>query len=82
MISINMAKAIEIKKQKIRQDRRPLLEKLDLEFLRAVESNDINKQTEIAVKKQALRDATIDPVILNAQTPEELKNAVPAALKQ
>ena len=33
-------------------------------------------------KKQALRDATEDPVILDAQTPEELKAAQPSALQE
>ena len=49
--------------------------------MRAVEAGDTAKQAEIATKKQALRDATKDPIILNATTPEELKAAVPDALK-
>jgi len=51
-------------------------------FMRAVEAGDTAKQAEIAAKKQALRDATDDPVITAAQTPEELKAAVPAALQE
>lgn len=75
-----MLKAIEIKKNLIREERKTLLERLDVEFMRALETNDIEKQNEIKAKKQALRDATIDPVIINAQTPEELKIARPTAL--
>ena len=79
MIVVNMQKALEIKKQMIRAEREPLLAKLDIEMMRALEQGDVVKQTEIAAKKQALRDATVDPVVLSASTPEELKQAVPAA---
>lgn len=79
MIVINMQKAIEIKKQIIRAEREPLLARLDVEMMRALESGDAAKQAEIATKKQALRDATADPVVISAVTPEELKLAVPDA---
>lgn len=79
-ITINMTKAVEIKKDLIRTQRAPILAALDIEMMRAIESGDTAKQTEISAKKQALRDATTDPVVLNATTPEELKAAVPAAL--
>lgn len=80
MIFVNMDKAREIKKNMIREERAPLLEKLDVQFMRAMEMGDATLQTEIASKKQALRDATIDPSIEAAQTPEELKQVRPAAL--
>lgn len=79
-IIVNMQKAVEIKKDMIRAERQPLLAALDIEMMRAIEAGDAKKQAEIAAKKQALRDATKDPVVLNAATPEELKAAVPAAL--
>jgi hypothetical protein len=79
MIKVNMAKAREIKKQMIREDREPLLKALDIEFMRAVEINDVNLQAQISAKKQALRDAPQDPLIETAQTPEELKDLVPTA---
>lgn len=79
MIVINMQKAKEIKKDLVRAERKPLLDALDVEMLRAIESNNLSKQAEIAAKKQALRDATADPTILNASTPEELKAAIPTA---
>lgn len=81
MIVVNMQKAKEIKKNTIREQRKPLLEALDVEMLRAIETGDTVKQAEIAAKKQALRDCTQDPYILNASTPEELKIAVPSALQ-
>lgn len=80
MIVINMDKAREIKKDMIRQERAPLFEKLDVQFIRAMEMGDATLQAEVAAKKQALRDATIDPSIEAAQTPEELKQVRPAIL--
>lgn len=79
MIKVNMEKAIEIKKTLIRQEREEKFKVLDAEFMKAVEMSDAEKQKEIAEKKQALRDATVDPAIINAKTPEELKNAIPQA---
>lgn len=80
MITVNMTKAVEIKKDMIRQERKPKLEALDVEFMRAVEAGDADKQAEIAAKKQALRDATSDPAITAATTPDELKAVTPSAL--
>jgi len=82
MITVNMTKAVEIKKEMIRQERKPKLEALDVEFMRAVEAGDADKQAEIAAKKQALRDATDDPAITSATTPDELKAVVPSALAE
>lgn len=76
-----MTKALEIKKDLIRAERKPKLESLDVEFMRAVEQNDTAKQAEITSKKQALRDATDDPTLSKAKTPDELKKVIPAALK-
>lgn len=80
-IKVDMTKAVEIKKDLIRAERAPILAALDVEMMRAIEAGDTKAQAEISVKKQALRDATKDPVILDAVTPEELKAAVPDALK-
>lgn len=80
MIIINMKKALTIKQDQVRAERKPLLEKLDVAFMRAVESGDGAQQAKIAQHKQALRDCTQDKVLLNAKTPEQLKAARPAAL--
>lgn len=82
MIVVNMDKAREIKKDMIRAERNPKLADLDVQFMRAVETGDTALQTEIATKKQALRDATDDPAIANASTPDELKAVVPSALAE
>jgi len=82
MININMTKAVEIKKDMIRAERAPLLADLDVQFMRAVEAGDADAQATIAAKKQALRDATDDPAITAATTPDELKAVVPSALAE
>lgn len=82
MIKVNMTKALEIKKDMIREERQPMLEKLDIEFMRAVEQDDTKKQAEITSKKQALRDATDDPALSKAKTPDDLKKVIPAAFKE
>jgi len=82
VITVDMTKAREIKRDMIRAERNPLLEKLDVEYMRAQEAGDTTLQQEIAAKKQALRDATVDPVIDAATTPDELKAATPAALQE
>jgi hypothetical protein len=82
MITVNMTKAVEIKKDMIRAERKEKLEALDVEFMRAVEQGDTDAQATIAAKKQALRDATDDPEITAASTPDELKAVVPSALQE
>ena len=57
-IGINVDKAKEIHKDKIREVRNPLLEKKDVEYIRAQEVGDTEKVAEIVAQKQALRDAT------------------------
>lgn len=68
-----MQKAAEIKKDMLRAERQPLLADLDIQMMRAIETSDTVKQSEILAKKQVLRDITINPALLSASTPEELK---------
>lgn len=77
---VDMPKAREIHRDKLRALRVPLLAALDTDFMRAIETNDRPAQTLIAAKKQVLRDVTADPRIDAATTPEELKAVIPAAL--
>lgn len=77
MISINMEKAREIWKNKIRSDRQPYLDQLDIDFMIAVEKKDLAKQQEISNKKQLLRDATQDPRIQLAEDADDLRNIDP-----
>jgi len=70
-VEIDLTQAKEIHKNNIRTVRKPLLEELDVEFQRALETN--SDTSTIVAQKVALRDATIDPAIEAATTPEELK---------
>jgi hypothetical protein len=79
MIIVNSNKAKAIWKDKWREARKPLLATLDIEFMKAVETADTEKQSEIASKKQALRDVTQTEIVGN--TPEEIKSVWPDILK-
>lgn len=78
---VDMAAAREIHKDTLRALRAPKLEALDVEFMRALESGDTARCSAIAAEKQALRDATHDPAIAAAATPEALKAVLPAVLQ-
>ena len=70
---VDMAKAREIHKARIRAAREPKLAELDIEYQRADETNDTTKKSEIAAKKQALRDAPADSGIAAASDTDALK---------
>jgi len=55
---VNIDKAKDIWLDHYRRARTPLLEKLDLEYMRADEVGNIELKKELAAKKQALRDVT------------------------
>jgi len=57
-IGIDINKAKDIHKDKIREVRNPLLQAKDVEYMRAQESGNTEKVVEIVAEKQALRDAT------------------------
>lgn len=72
IININIDKAKEITKNKLRQERKPLLEALDIEFIKAQE---IGADTSaIVAEKQRLRDITKQ--VDTMSTVEELKGAL------
>ena len=70
---IDMAKAKEIHRNKIREARTPKLAALDIEFQKALETS--ADTTSIVSKKKALRDAPANAAIDAAKTPDELKAA-------
>ncbi len=78
-IEVNMTKAKVIWKDKWRAVRKEKLEALDVDFMRAVEANDSDKQSEVATKKQELRDVT-DTDLSNVSTPDNLKQIWPTCL--
>jgi len=70
-IKIDIAKAKDITKDRLRAEREPKLQALDVAFQRALESN--TDTTDIVNKKQQLRDATNQ--VDSMTTVEELKSA-------
>lgn len=76
-IKVDFDKAKEIQKNKWRYLRIEILNKLDVEFMRAIEIGDTSKQDLIKSQKQALRDVT------SLELPdslEEIKNTIPDIL--
>ena len=71
IIKIDMTKAKEIHKDKIREAREPKLAALDIEFQKALETG--ASTTAIVAKKQALRDAPADSGIAAASDADALK---------
>jgi hypothetical protein len=70
MIVINIDKAKEITKTRLRQERAPLLQTQDVAFQRALEQQ--QDTSEIVAEKQRLRDIT--KLADEATTLDELKN--------
>ena len=68
-ITINMNKAKEITKERLRQERTPLLEVEDIKFMRAQEEG--SDTTAIVAEKNRLRDITNQ--VDSCTTTEELK---------
>ena len=68
---VDMAKARELHKDKIRLARKPLLEALDVEFQKALETG--ASTTDIVAKKNALRDAPADSGITSAADADAVK---------
>lgn len=69
----NMAECRNITRDRLRREREPLLRALDVEAIRAGETDNRLKIAEVAAQKQALRDITADPRIEAAVSIEELK---------
>tara|TARA_R100001510_G_C7490760_1_gene98673 strand:+ start:42 stop:314 length:273 start_codon:yes stop_codon:yes gene_type:complete len=72
-IGVNIPKAKELQKERFRRVRQPLLEALDIDYQRADEAGDASKKTEVATKKQALRDVTNNTALNDATTEAEVR---------
>lgn len=77
-IVVDMPKARNIWRDRMRMARTPKLAELDIAYMRAHE--DGSPTAGIVAKKQTLRDVTDDPGIEAARTPEELKQFWPSCL--
>jgi len=69
MITIDLTKAKNIWKDKIREARKPALEKLDVDFIKAQETS--SDTTSIVADKQTLRD--LPEQVNTATTTDEIK---------
>lgn len=76
-IVLNISKAKDIHLNNFRKIRAGLLQELDLQFLRAVELENKEKQREVSVKKMALRDVTETSL---PEDPNEIKKIWPSIL--
>jgi len=72
-IVVDMLKARNILRDRIRAARAPMLQALDIEYQKADERGDDEARRSIAARKQALRDAPADPSIEMATTTDALK---------
>tara|TARA_R100000388_G_scaffold76779_1_gene55820 strand:+ start:797 stop:1057 length:261 start_codon:yes stop_codon:yes gene_type:complete len=70
IVKIDLAKAKEMHKERIRQARAPLFAPLDVEYQRATETS--ADTSAIVAKKQQLRDATATDAINNATDETDL----------
>ena len=75
VITEDLATAKTLFKEKIREVRKPLLEALDVDYMKALEAGNSSAQTTAKNKKQALRDAPAASDITNASNITELKAA-------
>ena len=69
MITINMSKAKDITKDRLREERKPLLEAQDIAFMQAQESG--ADTTAIVAEKNRLRDIT--NLVESCTTTDQLK---------
>ena len=81
VIEVDMAKARDIHKDNLRAERKPRLEALDVDYMKALEAGSgATADNAIASKKATLRDITDDYRIAAASTPEALKALTLAVL--
>lgn len=79
-IFFNRPRAIELKKKEFRLRRKPLLEKLDVAFMKALEVGDSATVASVVAQKQILRDIT-DIDMSQYDTPQKLHEFIPDVLK-
>lgn len=70
-VEIDITRARAIQRENIREERKPRLAALDVDYMKALEIGE--GAADIAAAKKALRDVTSDARIDAAATPDELK---------
>ena len=81
LVQHDMVKAREIHRERLRQARMPLFAANDIAIRDAQLEGDAAALAAAVTRRNALRDVTADAAIEAAQTPEELKAAMPDILK-
>ena len=76
----DMNKGYDVKKDHLRFLRKPFLEKLDIDFMKALEAGDAALMSNIINKKQTLRDIT-KINMSQYDTPQKLHQFIPDELK-
>jgi len=79
---VDLAKAKDVAKDKVRQARTPKFQELDILYQRADEAGDADAKAAVVVKKQTARDATADTKITNADSVDNLKTGMEAVIKE
>jgi hypothetical protein len=72
---VDMDKARDIQRARLRTLRAAEFAELDIQYQRADEKGDKAAKAAIALRKQQLRDVTDSPEIAEAKTPDALKDA-------
>ena len=80
-VEVDLAKAKDVAKDKVRQARTPKFQELDIAYQRAVEEDDSDKQAQIIAQKKTARDATADSKITSADSVANLKTGMEAVIK-
>lgn len=78
---VDLEKAKEIWRKKLRKVRDQKLKKLDVEWMKAMERGEVRNAASIAVNKQILRDLPGREEIANAESLQDLKNFWPSVLE-
>jgi hypothetical protein len=73
---VNLSKAKDIAKEKVREARTPKFQELDIAYQRADEAGDADAKAAVVVKKQTARNATADTKITNADSVDNLKTGM------
>ena len=81
-VEIDLAKAKDVAKDKVRQARTPKFAELDISYQRADEAGDADAKAAVVVKKQTARDATADTKITDADSVDNLKTGMEAVIKE
>lgn len=81
-VEIDMPKALEIAKNKVREVREKKWSGVDAEFNRSLETGDETAKDAAVAKKNTLRDAPADTRLTDAKTPDDLKLAMGAVINE